>query len=64
MADGDGEAEGLQSFNESNALVGSNMLLLAYRHDDNEIDFGLGDFFLVDTNVEQELRFIFQNDKQ
>jgi len=54
----------IPTFNESNALVGSNMLLLAYRHDDNEIDFGLGDFFLVDTNVEQELRFIFQNDKQ
>jgi hypothetical protein len=43
----------------SNAFAGTNMLLLAYGHTSNEIPFGLGDFFLVDTNVEQVLQSVF-----
>lgn len=52
------------TLNEPNAFVGSNMLLLAYRHGDNEIDFGLGDFFLVDTNVQEVLQCVFPDGRQ
>jgi len=45
----------------SNAFLGSNMLLLANGPASNEIPFGAGDFFLVDTNVEQILQSLFPN---
>ncbi|HSY17410.1 MAG TPA: hypothetical protein VK815_03710 [Candidatus Acidoferrales bacterium] len=48
----------------SNAFVGSNMLLLANGHAANDIPFGVGDFFLVDTNVQQVLQCVFPERRQ
>lgn len=47
----------------SNAFVGTNMLLLTYGHSSNEIPFGLGDFFIVDSNVQQVLQHVFPDNK-
>lgn len=47
----------------SNTFAGGNMLLLTDRHANNEILFGAGDFFLVDSNVQQVLRNLFPDKK-
>jgi hypothetical protein len=47
----------------SNTFVGSNMLLLTDRHTNQEVIFGAGDFFLVDTNVQEVLQRVFSDSK-
>jgi hypothetical protein len=48
----------------SNAFVGSNMLLLTDEHTNRGVIFGAGDFFLVDTNLQQVLQLDFPESKQ
>lgn len=48
----------------SNTFVGKNMLLLVDRHSDKmEIPFEAGDFFLVDTNLQEVLLSVFPDRK-